>query len=491
MFNKTLLIICYRYYYYIMEENKINHQLRKILNQTKKDRINIPPHSLEAEQSVLGGLMLDNNRWDNVFERVISQDFFIYPHRLIFDEMKSLLEVGKPIDLITLSDSLEQKRKLEIAGGFSYLAEIVKNTPSVANINAYADIIRERALIREIISTANEITDACYNFKGKESEYLLDLAESRIFQIAEKRIINSQGPKSIDQVLKKTIMQIESFSKTMNKGITGLDTGYKDLNKKTLGLQSSELIIIAARPSMGKTTFAMNLCENIAMLQEKPVLIFSLEMPGEQIMMRILSSLTRIDQIRLRTGQLNEEEWKRISSTINVLIKKNNMYIDDSSNLTPTEIRFRSRKVFREHGGLSLIMIDYLQLMKIPNLSYNRIMEIAEISRSLKSLAKELHIPVVALSQLNRSLEQRADKRPVNSDLRESGSIEQDADLIMFIYRDEIYNENSNTKGIAEIIIGKQRNGPLGTIRLTFNGKWSRFDNYIDHLYDDEIIDIL
>lgn len=460
-----------------MEEKKINHQLKKTFNQIK-----MPPASLEAEQSVLGGLMLDNDRWDSINDRIVSQDFFIYQHKLIFNEMKNLLESGKPIDLITLSDSLEQKKKLELVGGFAYLAEIVKNTPSVANINAYADIVRERALIREIISTVNEIAADCYNYKGKEVEYILDLAESRIFQISQKRVVHNQGPKNISQVLKKTIIQIESFNKTIKNGVTGLDTGYKDLNKKTLGLQPSELIIIAARPSMGKTTFAMNICENISMLQEKPILIFSLEMPSEQIMMRILSSLTRIDQVRLRTGQLTEEEWKRISSTINILVEKNNIYIDDSSSLTPTEIRFRSRKIFRECGGLGLIMIDYLQLMKVPHLSYNRIMEIAEISRSLKSLAKELNVPIVALSQLNRSLEQRADKRPVNSDLRESGSIEQDADLIIFIYRDEIYNENSNKKGIAEIIIGKQRNGPLGNIKLTFNGKWSRFDNYTNYL---------
>lgn len=463
-----------------MEENTIN--FKSISNKIRQNKFNIPPHSIEAEQSVLGSLMIDNNKLENIIEKIFSQDFFVHQHRIIFDEMQKLFNLNKPIDLITLSDSLEQKGKLKTVGGFAYLAEIVKNTPSVANINAYADIIKERSLIREIIFTANEITDACYDFKNKKSEYLLDFAESSIFRISEKRIHKNIGPKSIDQILKKTMLKIKSINLNIN-GVTGLDTGYKDLNKKTLGLQPSELIIIAARPSMGKTTFAMNLCENIAMLQEKPVLIFSLEMPGEQIMMRILSSLTRIDQIRIRTGKLNEDEWNRIYSTMKILIEKNNMYIDDSSSLTPTEIRFRSRKIFREHGGLSLIMIDYLQLMKVPILSYNRIMEITEISRSLKALSKELHIPVLALSQLNRSLEQRADKRPVNSDLRESGSIEQDADLIMFIYRDELYNENSNTKGIAEIIIGKQRNGPLGTINLTFNGKWSRFDNHFN-FYD-------
>ena len=268
--------------------------------------------------------------------------------------------------------------------------------------------------------------------------------------------------------------------------VTGVNTGYDDLNKKTAGLQPSDLIIVAARPSMGKTTFAMNLVENAAMLQDKPVLIFSLEMPSEQIMMRSLASLSRVDQTKIRTGQLDDEDWARISGTMGILLEKRNIYIDDSSGLTPTEVRSRARRIAREHGGIGLIMIDYLQLMRVPALSDNRTLEIAEISRSLKALAKELNVPVVALSQLNRSLEQRADKRPVNSDLRESGSIEQDADLIMFIYRDEVYHENSDLKGIAEIIIGKQRNGPIGTVRLTFNGQWSRFDNYAGPQYDDE-----
>ena len=448
--------------------------------------LKLPPHSLEAEQSVLGGLMLDNERWDNVSERVVAQDFFSRPHRLIFGEMARLLEAGQPIDLITVSESLEQKGELEMAGGFAYLAELSKNTPSAANIGAYADIVRERAVVREMISVANEIADAGYDPQGRSSEDLLDLAESRVFQIAENRANKDEGPKSIDQILEATVSRIESLYQTPHDGVTGIDTGYQDLNKKTAGLQRSDLIIVAARPSMGKTTFAMNLCENAAMLQDKPVLIFSLEMPGEQIMMRMLASLSRVDQTRIRTGQLDDEDWARISATMGILLEKKNMYIDDSSGLTPTEVRSRARRIYREHEGLSLIMIDYLQLMRVPSLSDNRTLEIAEISRSLKALAKELQVPVVALSQLNRSLEQRADKRPVNSDLRESGSIEQDADLIMFIYRDEVYHENSDLKGIAEIILGKQRNGPIGTVRLTFNGQWSRFDNYAGPQYDDE-----
>ncbi|ROR13756.1 replicative DNA helicase [Erwinia sp. JUb26] len=459
-------------------------------NREPRDRqmegLKLPPHSLEAEQSVLGGLMLDNERWDNVAERVVAKDFFSRPHRMIFAEMQRLLELGKPIDLITLSESLETKSELSLVGGFAYLAELSKNTPSAANIGAYADIVRERAVVREMISVANEIADAGYDPQGRTSEDLLDLAETRVFQIAESRANKDEGPRSVVQILESTVERIEALYQAPQNGVTGVDTGYGDLNKKTAGLQRSDLIIVAARPSMGKTTFAMNLCENAAMLQDKPVLIFSLEMPGEQLMMRMLASLSRVDQTKIRTGQLDDEDWARISSTMGIMLEKKNMFIDDSSGLTPTDVRSRARRIFREHGGLSMIMIDYLQLMRVPALSENRTLEIAEISRSLKALAKELQVPVVALSQLNRSLEQRSNKRPINSDLRESGSIEQDADLIMFIYRDEVYEENSEYKGIAEIIIGKQRNGPIGTVRLAFNGQHSRFDNYAGPQYDDE-----
>jgi replicative DNA helicase len=446
--------------------------------------LKVPPHSIEAEQSVLGGLMLDNERWDDVAERVVADDFYTRPHRHIFTEMARLQESGSPIDLITLAESLERQGQLDSVGGFAYLAELSKNTPSAANISAYADIVRERAVVREMISVANEIAEAGFDPQGRTSEDLLDLAESRVFKIAESRANKDEGPKNIADVLDATVARIEQLFQQPHDG--GVNTGYDDLNKKTAGLQPSDLIIVAARPSMGKTTFAMNLVENAAMLQDKPVLIFSLEMPSEQIMMRSLASLSRVDQTKIRTGQLDDEDWARISGTMGILLEKRNIYIDDSSGLTPTEVRSRARRIAREHGGIGLIMIDYLQLMRVPALSDNRTLEIAEISRSLKALAKELNVPVVALSQLNRSLEQRADKRPVNSDLRESGSIEQDADLIMFIYRDEVYHENSDLKGIAEIIIGKQRNGPIGTVRLTFNGQWSRFDNYAGPQYDDE-----
>lgn len=469
-----------------MARNKTTDKLMSNIKDRQMEGLKLPPHSLEAEQSVLGGLMIDNERWDNVSERVTAEDFYSRPHRTIFMQMQRLLELGKPIDLITLSEALEQNNELENVGGFAYLAELSKNTPSAANINAYADIVRERAVVRDMIKVANEIADAGFDPQGRTSEDLLDFAESRVFQIAETRANKDEGPKAIDTILEETVEKIEQLYQKPHDGVTGVSSGYQDLDKKTAGLQKSDLIIVAARPSMGKTTFAMNLCENAAMTEDKPVLIFSLEMPGNQIMMRMLASLSRVDQTRIRTGQLDDEDWARISSTMGILLEKRNMYIDDSSGLTPTEVRSRARRIYREHGGLSLIMIDYLQLMRVPSLSDNRTLEIAEISRSLKALAKELQVPVVALSQLNRSLEQRADKKPVNSDLRESGSIEQDADLIMFIYRDEVYHENSDLKGIAEIIIGKQRNGPIGTVRLTFNGQWSRFDNYAGPSYDEE-----
>lgn len=444
------------------------------------ENIKILPYSLEAEQSVLGALMLDNTQWEYISEQIISNDFHNYAHRVIFSEMQHLLEINKPIDLITLSESLENQGKLELVGGFGYLAELSKNVPSISNVTAYANIIHERSIIRSMITAANEIAAAGYDTQGRNSEELLDFAESLIFKIAHNNNHHHNKPKSIDHVLSDTITQIEQSSKNLKHGITGISSGYSDLDKKTDGLHQSDLIIIAARPSMGKTAFAMNLCEHVAITELKPVLIFSLEMTEDQIVIRMLASLSKVNQIHIRTGQLNNTEQEKVANTIELLLEKRNIYIDDSSYLTPSDIRGRARRLCREHNGLSLIMIDYLQLIKIPTLSNNRTLEISEISRSLKSLAKELKVPIIAISQLNRSLEQRTDKHPVNSDLRESGAIEQDADLILFIYRDEIYHENSDMKGIAEIILGKQRNGPIGTIRLTFNGQWARFDNYID-----------
>ncbi len=440
---------------------------------------------MEAEQSVLGSMLIAPDSWDKVAEVVVEEDFYNRSHRTIFRAILRLLAANLPVDIITVSEELENHDELEEAGGFTYLGELAQNTPSAANVVAYAEIVKERAITRELIGVAHNIADVGYNPEGRDSHELLDLAETKVFEIAEKRTGANEGPRDVEAVLGKTIDRLEALIKT-NKEVTGVSTGYTDLDKKTSGLQPSDLIIVAARPSMGKTTFAMNLCENAMLLEEKPVLVFSLEMPAEQIMMRMLASLSRVDQTKIRTAQLDDEDWARISNTMAMLKDKDNLFVDDSSGLTPMEVRTRARKLARDRGGISMIMIDYLQLMRVPSLSENRTLEIAEISRSLKALAKELEVPVVALSQLNRSLEQRADKRPVNSDLRESGSIEQDADLIMFIYRDEVYHENTELKGISEIILGKQRNGPIGTVRLTFQGQFSRFDNYAGPAYSDE-----
>ena len=445
----------------------------------KTEQVSIPPHSTEAEQAVLGGIMLSNQHWDGIAERVIAEDFYTFAHKAIFQTMEELMRNQTPIDLITLDQALKAKGISDSVGGFAYLADLSNNTPNAINILAYAEIVREKAILRELITVGNRIAENSYSPKGKDIKMVLDEAEREVFSIAEKRSSSTEGPQNVLSVLESTIARIETLGKLENhNGVTGVTTGFVELDKKTAGLQPSDLIIVAARPSMGKTTFAMNLCENAAMASDKPVLVFSLEMPAEQIMMRMIASLARVDQTKIRTGQnLDETEWSKIASVFGMFKQKNNLYIDDSSGLTPTELRSRARRVYHENNGLSMIMVDYLQLMRAPAFSDNRTLEIAEISRSLKALAKELEVPVVALSQLNRTLEQRADKRPVNSDLRESGSIEQDADLIMFIYRDEVYNDNSEDKGVAEIIIGKQRNGPIGRVRLAFNGQFSRFDN--------------
>ena len=450
------------------------------------DALKMPPHSLEAEQSVLGGLMLDSDAWDRVSEAVVAEDFYSRSHKMIFNAMATLTGGSHPIDLITVSEQLEIEDQLEDAGGFAYLGEIAKNTPSAGNILSYAGIVRERAVVRDMIKVANEIADAGFNPEGRNSSELLDLAETKVFKIAESRTNENDGPKGIKAILEKTVDKIEELYNNPTGGVTGISSGFHDLDKMTAGFQGGDLIIVAARPSMGKTTFAMNLCEQAALNEDKPVLIFSLEMPSEQIMMRMLASLGRVDQTKIRTGQLDDDDWARVSSTMGIMLEQGKMYIDDGSGLTPTDVRSRARRIAREHGGLSMIMIDYLQLMQVPALKDNRTLEISEISRSLKALAKELMIPVIALSQLNRSLEQRADKRPVNSDLRESGAIEQDADLIMFIYRDEVYNHETEHKGVAEIIIGKQRNGPIGRVPLTFQGQFSRFDNYAGPKFDED-----
>ncbi|MDF3031422.1 MAG: dnaB [Moraxellaceae bacterium] len=446
--------------------------------------LKLPPHSLEAEQSVLGGLMLEETAWDRAAEIVTEQDFYRRDHRLIFKAIAMLADEGKPRDALTVSETLNRLGELADAGGMTYLGEIVKNTASAANISAYAEIVRERSVLRQLIRASYEISDVAYQPQGATSAQILDEAERKIFAIAEQQT-KGDGPQALRPLLARTVNRIEQLFSS-NDPLTGLSTGFTDLDNKTSGLQKGDLVIVAARPSMGKTTFAMNLVENV-MMNGAPVLVFSMEMPADSIVMRMLSSLGRIDQTRVRSGKLEEEDWPRLTSTMAMMSDKQ-LFIDDTPALSPTEVRARARRVARDCGGaLGLVMVDYLQLMRVPGLENNRVNEISEISRSLKALAKELECPVIALSQLNRSLEQRPNKRPVMSDLRESGAIEQDADVIMFIYRDEVYNPESQDKGTAEIIIGKQRNGPIGMLRLAFLGRYTRFEDLAPEFYRDEV----
>lgn len=440
--------------------------------------VKIPPHSIEAEQSVLGGLMLDNRAWDQIADRLREEDFYRHDHQLIYRVMSRLTEQSKPIDVLTVAESLREIHELENAGGEVYLFELANNTPSVANISAYADIVRERSVCRRLIATANDIAGRAFNPDGRSSTELLDEAERQVFAVSGQSM-RGAGPVNINEFLTKTMSKIDTLFNSDNS-ITGVPTGYPDLDDLTSGLQESDLVIIAGRPSMGKTMFAINIVENVVLKSKLPVLVFSMEMPGEAIVMRLLSSLSRVNQLELRTGQFQDEEWPRLVSTVSMLSEAP-LFIDDTPALSPVEVRARARRLAKEQGKIGLIVIDYLQLMQIPGGNENRTAEISEISRSLKALAKELQVPVIALSQLNRSLEQRADKRPMMSDLRESGAIEQDADLIMFIYRDEVYNPHTADKNIAEIIIGKQRNGPLGVVRLTFLGQYSKFESFSRH----------
>jgi len=445
-------------------------------------RIKMLPHSLEAEQSVLGGLLLSADAWDAVAEAVVESDFYRPNHRTIFRQIAQLAEALEPIDVITLADKLAAAGDLEGAGGLPYLAELAQNTPSASNIRAYAQVVRERASLRKLIEAAQEIADSGFAPEGRTSDDLINEAERRIMQISEQGP-KAGGPQGVNPLLQAAVGRIEEL---FNSGgdITGLTTGFKDLDDMTSGLQPSDLVIVAGRPSMGKTSFAMNLVEKAVLAQTKPIRGCRMEMPADSLVISMLSSIGRIDQTRIRNGKLEQEDWPKLSTAMNKL-KDVPLFIDDTPALTPTEVRSRARRIYREQGGLGMIMVDYLQLMQVAGSSEGRTAEISEISRSLKAIAKEFNVPMVALSQLNRSLEQRPNKRPVNSDLRESGAIEQDADVIMFIYRDEVYNEDSPDKGTAEIIIGKQRNGPIGTCRLAFIGQHTRFENLARGSYDE------
>ncbi len=446
------------------------------------ERLKVPPQSVEAEQSVIGGLMLDNQRWDQIADKVTPDDFYRKEHRLIFRAIASLCDENQPADVVTVSEWLEKNAELENAGGLAYLGALANNTPSAANVVAYAAIVRERALMRNLIRVANNVANSAYNPEGRSAGELLDTAEKNIMDISEQGAGRRGSFQPIKTLLTGAVDRIDKLFRS-DSPITGVSSGFADLDAMTSGLQPGDLVIVAGRPSMGKTSFAMNIAETAAVSQKLPVAIFSMEMPGEQLAMRMMSSLGRINAHKVRTGKLEDDDWPRLTHAIGLLADAP-MFIDDSPAMTPLELRARARRLKREHG-LGMIVVDYLQLMQSPEANENRATEISNITRSLKGLAKELNVPVIALSQLNRSLEQRPNKRPVMSDLRESGAIEQDADVIFFIYRDEVYNEDSQDKGTAEIIIGKQRNGPIGKIRLTFLGEYTRFENYANSGYDE------
>jgi replicative DNA helicase len=455
-------------------------QVTSIVKDAQFEAARIPPQSIEAEQSVLGGLLLDNTAWDRVADLVSEHDFYRADHRLIFQHIGGLIEHGKPADALTVAESLERSAKLAEIGGNVYLNSLAASTPSAANIRRYAEIVRERSIMRNLAAVGTEIADSAYNPSGRDAKALVDEAESKVFLIAEAGAKTGQGFVEIDTLLTETVERIYMLYNRENKNdVIGLATGFVDLDRMTSGLQAGELTIVAARPSMGKTALAMNMVENVALHLKKAVAVFSMEMSGTQLAMRMIGSVGRFDQHELRTGTFKDDDWSRMVDSVGRL-NEAQLFIDDSAGLNALEVRSRARRLHRQCGGLSLIVVDYLQLMSGTGggREENRATEIAEISRSLKSLAKELKLPVIALSQLNRSVEARQDKRPMMSDLRESGAIEQDADLILFIYRDEVYNPgNEEKRGEAEIIIAKQRNGPTGKIDLTFLGKHIRFEN--------------
>ena len=444
------------------------------------DGLRLPPHSIEAEQSVLGGLMLDSAAWDQVADRVLAQDFYRHDHRLIFEAVAGLIERNQPCDAVTLSGHLESQGLLDQVGGLSYLGSLARDTPTAANIRAYADIVRERSVLRQLITAGNAIVGNALEPEGREAREIVDDAERAVFEIAEAGSRGKVGFRTVKSILPDVVNRIDELYHSDGK-MTGVPTGFKQLDEMTSGLQPGDLIIIAGRPSMGKTTLAMNIAENAALGFGKSAAIFSMEMSAESLTLRMISSLGRINQSNLRSGRLQEEDWPRIDSAMTQLSNAK-IFVDETPALTPTEIRARARRLKRERG-LDLIVVDYLQLMQVAGTKENRATEISEISRSLKALAKELKVPIIALSQLNRGVEQRVEKKPVMSDLRESGAIEQDSDLILLIYREEVYDKNTTRKGIADIIIAKQRNGPTGDLQLTFLGEYTKFENYAPESY--------
>lgn len=450
------------------------------------ESLRTPPYSLEAEQAVLGGLMLENGSWDQIADILVEEDFHIFDHRIIFRAIAELAYHSQPFDVVTLSDKIthsEDAAGINTKNVAAYIATLAKETPTAANIEAYADIVREKSILRKLATVATDIASSAYQTQGRDSKELLDVAEKKIFEIGDQGTQRLRGFLGIKELLKTTVERIDELFER-DDPITGLPTGFDEFDENTSGLQSGDLVVVAGRPSMGKTCLAMNIVEYAVIRKQASVAIFSMEMPAHQLTMRILSSIGRINQQHIRTGKLTDEDWPRLTSAVSML-SDSKLFIDDSPALSPIELRARARRLKREHG-LSLIVVDYLQLMQVTGSTENRTNEISEISRSLKALAKELNVPVIAVSQLNRSLEQRTDKRPVMSDLRESGAIEQDADLIVFIYRDEVYNDDSPDKGTAEIIVAKQRNGPIFKSRLTFLGPFTRFENYVPEIYTNE-----
>ncbi len=442
------------------------------------ESLRLPPHSVEAEQAVLGGLLLSNSAWDRIGDLIAESDFYRADHRVVWRAITRLVEENKPADVLTVSEALKVTGELNDVGGLAYLHQLASGTPSAANIRRYAEIVRERAIMRKLAEVGTAIADSAYTPQGREARQLLDEAETKILEIGEKGGRSSESFQSMSKVLAEVMSRLDELHRNP-ASVTGKATGFVDLDEMTTGFQDGDLIIVAGRPSMGKTALALNFAEHIALELKLPVLVFSMEMGGTQLATRLLGSVGKVDAQRLRTGRLDPGDWDRLGTALGRL-NEAPLLIDETAALNPLELRARARRKKREYGGLGLIVVDYLQLMQGSDASNteNRATEISEISRGLKAMAKELGCPVVALSQLNRSLEQRPNKRPVMSDLRESGAIEQDADVILFVYRDEVYNEDSPDKGIAEIIIGKQRNGPIGTVKLTFLGKHTRFENY-------------
>jgi len=440
--------------------------------------LKVPPNSVEAEQSLLGGLLIDNTAFDKVADLVSAEDFYRDDHKRIWRHVLKLLEAGKPADVVTVGESIEASEDKDRAGGSAYLGALAQNTPSALNIRRYAELVRERSVQRRLAQVATEIAETALSPSGKDVSQLLDEAESRIMEIGEAGNRGTQGFEGIQPVLARVFERIDHLYHQDNKSdVTGVATGFTDLDEKTAGFQPGDLIIVAGRPSMGKTAFALNIAEHVSMKEGGPVAIFSMEMGATQLAMRLLGSLARVDQHKMRTGRLNDEEWEKLSTAMGKLHEAP-IFIDETAALNALELRSRARRMSRQYGKLGLVLVDYLQLMSASSAGENRATEISEISRSLKALAKELSVPVVALSQLNRALESRNDKRPMMSDLRESGAIEQDADVILFIYRDEVYfPEKPESRGTAEIIIGKQRNGPIGKVDLTFLGEHTRFED--------------